>query len=103
VLLASSNNENNKAFPECRIIDQVSFVFRQGKLFNLERETNMDRENFEYPAFTLDFADQSKCTYIEILQYAGLVDPLITEGSLDEEALPSWLSKVPLLYSFPTN
>lgn len=58
-------------------------------------------ENFESPAFTLDFADQSKCTYIEILQYPGLVDPLIEEGCLDEEALPSWLSKVPLRFASP--
>ena len=63
----------------------------------------MARDEFDSPAFTLDFADQSKCTYIEILQYPGLVDPLVTEGSLDDEALPSWLSKVPLLCSFPAN
>lgn len=60
-------------------------------------------ENFESPAFTVAFADQSNCTYIEILQYPGLVDPLITEGTLDEEALHSWLSKVALLCNFPTN
>ena len=58
-------------------------------------------ENFESPAFTLDFAGQSKCTYIEILQYPGLVDPLIEEGCLEEETLPSWLSKVPLRFASP--
>lgn len=55
-----------------------------------------NREKFDSPAFTFGFAEQSKCTYIEILQYPGLVDPLVTEGSLDDEALPLWLSKVPL-------
>lgn len=58
------------------------------------------REKFDSPPFTLGFAEQSKCTCIEILQYPGLADPLVTEGSLNDEALPLWLSKVPLLCSF---
>jgi hypothetical protein len=57
------------------------------------------REKFDSPPFTLGFAEQSRCTCIEILQYPGLADPLVTEGSLDDEALPLWLSKVPLLCS----
>jgi hypothetical protein len=61
------------------------------------------REKFDSPPFTLGFAEQSKCTCIEILQYPGLADPLVTEGSLDDESLPSWLSKVPLLCSVLDN
>lgn len=43
---------------------------------------------------TLDFAKSWKLSYLEMLFYPNLTDPVQSEGTVDEASLSDWLSQV---------